>query len=181
LCTGNSLLTAVENVRAAGIVVVVAAGNHGSACSTVSEEPTFFDAATSVGATTNLPETVASFSSRGPVTADGSGRLKPDISAPGDNVWSSIPGGGYGLSSGTSMATPHVAGAAALLMSAYPELIGDVDTIERQLLLNAYRLTTGQACGGVPGSQFPNNTVGWGRLDALAALNHLYRLPIIFR
>jgi subtilisin family serine protease len=181
LCTGTSLLTTVENVRAAGIVVAVAAGNFGPGCGTASHEPGFFDAATTVGAT-NAEDLIASFSSRGPATADGSNRLKPDISAPGVQVRSSIPTDGYGFSDGTSMATPHLTGAVALLLSARPKLGGDVTGIEQRFFLTANHLTSAQDCGGVPGAQSPNNTFGWGLLDAYAAaFNELYYMPIMHK
>ena len=78
-CTYPDMLRAVvENTRAAGIVVVVSAGNSGSACGSVSEQPALYQAAFSVGAT-DSSDNIASFSSRGPVTVDGSGRLKPDV------------------------------------------------------------------------------------------------------
>ena len=73
-----------------------------------------------VGAT-DAGDTIATFSSRGP-TVDG--RIKPDVSAPGVKVPSAWPDGTVRLLSGTSMATPHVAGVAALLWSANPTLIG---------------------------------------------------------
>ena len=106
-CTDpNVMLTLVNNVRAAGIVTVHSAGNSGSACSTVSDPSAIYDSSTTVGATTST-DAIASYSSRGPVTIDGSNRLKPDISAPGSNIRSSVPGGGYqGGWSGTSMAGP---------------------------------------------------------------------------
>ncbi len=85
-CSPNSLQAAVEAQRAAGIMMVVAAGNSGSSCSTVSDPPSFYDASYSVGALTNNTDSIASFSSRGPVTADGSLRMKPDIAAPGTSV-----------------------------------------------------------------------------------------------
>ncbi|MGC8915954.1 MAG: S8 family serine peptidase [Thermoanaerobaculum sp.] len=172
-CTNPAILQAVvENTRNAGIVVVVSAGNSGSSCGSVDDPPAIYDAAYSVGATSSS-DTIASFSSRGPVTVDGSGRMKPDISAPGVSVRSSVPGGGYATFSGTSMAGPHVAGAVALLLSSAPSWKGQVDLIESRLSAKAFRgvTPTGQTCGGIPDTQFPNNTYGWGRVDVLAALN----------
>ena len=164
------LRTVVENVRAAGIVVVASAGNSGPGCGSVDAPSATYDAAFSVGAT-DSSDNIASFSSRGPVTVDGSNRPKPDISAPGVSIRSSVPGNGYaGGWSGTSMAGPHVAGVVALLLSAHPELKGQVDVIERLLEQTAVPRTNSETCGGVPGTQVPNNTYGWGRVDALAAL-----------
>jgi len=166
-CATDTLQTAVEKVRAAGIVVVASAGNSGSACSTVKEPIATYDAAFSVGAI-NSSDNVASFSSRGPVTVDGSGRLKPDVSAPGVNVRSSLPGGGYGSMNGTSMAGPHVVGTIALLWSAAPGLIGDVEATE-WLVAQTARPRLDDSCGGEPGGR-PNNIYGWGIVDALAAV-----------
>jgi subtilisin family serine protease len=162
--------TAVENLRAAGVVVVVSAGNEGSGCSTITS-PAIYDASFSVGAT-DSGDNIASFSSRGPVTVDGSNRLKPDVSAPGVNIRSSVPVNSYaGGWSGTSMAGPHVVGLVALLLSAHPELRGQVDTIEHIIESSAVPRTDSQSCGDIPGTDVPNNTYGWGRVDALAALN----------
>ncbi len=161
--------TAVENLRAAGVVVVVSAGNEGSSCSTITS-PAIYDASFSVGAT-DSGDNIAGFSSRGPVTVDGSNRLKPNVSAPGVNIRSSVPVNSYaGGWSGTSMAGPHVVGLVALLISAHPELKGQVDGIERIIEHTAVPRTDPQSCGGVPGADIPNNTYGWGRVDALAAL-----------
>ena len=102
--------TAVENLRAAGVVVVVSAGNEGSGCSTITS-PAIYDASFAVGAT-DSGDNIAGFSSRGPVTVDGSNRLKPNVSAPGVNIRSSVPVNSYASGwSGTSMAGPHVVGA----------------------------------------------------------------------
>jgi serine protease AprX len=166
-CDWSTLQAIVEKVRAAGIVVVASAGNDGSACSTVAEPIALYDAAFSVGAT-DSGDNIAGFSSRGPVTADGSGRLKPDVSAPGVGVRSSLPGGGYGSKSGTSMAGPHVVGTVALLWSAQPALVGDVDMTE-WIIAHTARPRVDTSCGGEAGGH-PNNVYGWGIVDALAAV-----------
>jgi len=165
-CSWDTLQAAIEAQRAAGILTVVAAGNSGPSCSTVQDPPAIYDAAFSVGAT-DAGDNIASFSSLGPVTVDGSNRLKPDISAPGDNIRSSAPGGDYASASGTSLAAPHVAGAVALLWSASPALKGRVDATERALASSAVPRFSSQ-CGD-PGDAVPNNVFGWGRLDAMAA------------
>ncbi len=167
-CDIDSLRDVVENVRAAGIVVVVSAGNSGSACATVNEPPALHDASFSIGAT-DSGDRIASFSSRGPVAADGSNRPKPDVSAPGVGVRSSFPGGLYGSLSGTSMAAPHVTGLVALLWSAAPHLIGGVDSTER-LIQETARPVVDHSCGGDTDGH-PNNVYGWGIVDALAAVN----------
>ena len=86
--TGAELETIVNNTQAAGIFVVVSAGNSGSSCSTVSDAPAIYDASFSVGAY-DINNTLASFSSRGPSTYNNQNLLKPNISAPGVNVLSS--------------------------------------------------------------------------------------------
>ena len=161
---------AVNNLRQAGIVVVVSAGNDGPACSTIAVAPAFFEGSFSVGATA-MNDSIVGFSSRGPVLADGSNRIKPDVSAPGAGILSSTRGGNYGFSSGTSMAAPHVVGLVALMISANPDLAGHVDIIEDIIEQTAVPKTTDQDCGNEPGSEVPNNTYGYGRIDALAAVN----------
>ncbi|MFQ6101187.1 MAG: S8 family serine peptidase [Anaerolineae bacterium] len=168
-CDWDTLQAVVENVRAAGIVVVASAGNAGPACSTVEDPPAIYNGAFSVGATDGS-DNIAGFSSRGPVAVDGSGRLKPDVSAPGVGVRSSLRGGGYISMSGTSMAGPHVAGTVALLWSAAPRLIGDVDTTEWIIARAARPHTTTQGCGGDGPEDVPNHVYGWGIVDALAAV-----------
>lgn len=168
-CSPASLQQAVEAQRAAGIMMVVAAGNAGSSCSSVVDPPSIYDANYVVGAFSSTTNIIASFSSRGPVTIDGSNRLKPDISAPGVNVRSSYGTGDtvYTSLQGTSMATPHVAGAVALLWSAQPGIRGNVSFAE-QILNTAAVHVSSTACssGGVP-----NNTYGFGRLDIKAAVD----------
>jgi subtilisin family serine protease len=169
-CTDpNVLRGVVDHVAAAGIAVVVAAGNSGSACSTISEVPSFYASALTVGATTP-DDQIASFSSRGPVTTDGSGRLKPEISAPGTGIRTAANPTGFRLGfSGTSAAAPHVSGAIALLWSARPDLIGKVPETTALLESTAVALTSSQDCGSFPGSAVPNAVFGYGRVDVAAA------------
>ncbi|MDY7079711.1 MAG: S8 family serine peptidase [Chloroflexota bacterium] len=176
-CDWDTLQTVVENVRAAGIVVVASAGNSRPECETIQGPPAIYDAAFSVGAT-GSSDSIASFSSRGPVTVDGSGRLKPDVSAPGVSIRSSRNGGGYYPNQGTSMAGPHVAGTVALLWSAAPVFIGDVDTTEWIITQTARPRTTTQTCGDDASGDVPNNVYGWGIVDALAALQENARLEV---
>ena len=169
-CSANTLLQIVDNVRAAGIFPAVAAGNSGSSCSSISDPPAIYDSSVTVGATDSANH-IAGFSSRGPVTADGSNRLKPDLSAPGVSVRGAVPPNGYQSGwSGTSMATPHVAGGIALLWQAKPSLIGNVDATEALLTKTAVHLKTTESCGGVSGQKIPNNTFGYGLLNLYKAV-----------
>ena len=174
-CAATTLQLAVAAQRAAGIFSAVSAGNSGPGCSSVTDPPAIYAEVFSVGALETGTDSIASFSSLGPVTADGSGRTKPDIAAPGTDVRSSVPGGGYTSLSGTSMAAPHLAGAVALLLSSQPALAGQVDQTERILADSAFPIAT-TACGS---SGFPNRVFGWGRLDVKAAVDLALLRPIL--
>jgi subtilisin family serine protease len=167
-CSVTSLQAAVEAQAAAGIMMVVAAGNAGSACSTVVDPPSFYAASYSVGALNTGTDTIAGFSSRGPVTIDGSNRIKPDITAPGTGTRSATNSCDtcYTTASGTSMATPHIAGAMALLWSAIPSLKNQI-TASRDALDNAANFISSTLCGAAGP---PNNVYGWGRVDIFAAV-----------
>lgn len=147
---------------ASGIFGVWSNGNSGPACQT-SGSPGSLVSNYSTGAY-DINNNVAGFSGRG---VGQNGEIKPNISAPGVNVRSSIPGNSYGSISGTSMAAPHLAGAIALLYSAVPSLVGDVNAT-RALLNGAAIDKADDQCGGTPAD---NNVYGEGRLDALALLN----------
>lgn len=159
----------VNNVRAAGIFVVVSAGNSGRDCGSVETPAAIFESSFSVGAT-DTRDSITSFSSRGPVEYDGKTYLKPNVVAPGQSVRSSFPGGLYGRASGTSMAGPHVAGMTALLLNANPALIGNVDLISDIIQQSALPLFSGDGCTVFPGNQRPNTVYGYGRIDALSAV-----------
>jgi subtilisin family serine protease len=167
-CSANTLQAAVEAQAAAGIMMVAGAGNDGPNCSTVMYPPAIYAASYTVGALTTGTDNIASFSSRGPVIIDGSNRIKPDISAPGTGTRSSYntSDNAYVSLSGTSMATPHIAGAMALLWCARPELRHDISGSRTVLNQAAFFLAYKQC--GTPGP--PNNVSGWGRVDISAAV-----------
>ncbi len=174
--SGNyaTMETAVNNLVTAGVVVVASAGNSGSSCNTINDPPAFFANSFSVGATNNL-DSIAGFSSRGP--ASYSNLLKPEISAPGVSVRSSLKNGSYGTSSGTSMAGPHVVGMVALMLDANPNL--SITMLREKIQDTAVPRTSSQSCNSVSGATVPNNTYGYGRGDALAAVNAaLALLPV---
>jgi subtilisin family serine protease len=178
-CTvGNELAQAVSNITAGGILFVAAAGNDGPQCSTIHDAPATYASAFTIGAT-DINDRLASYSSRGPLNLGpltAAGAIKVDISAPGSSVRSAYSATGYSTLSGTSMATPHVAGAAALVMSAAPWLKGQPAKVMQLLRQTAQRTgisntssQTNQACGRLTAATWPNPMIGWGRLDAYAA------------
>jgi len=110
----DNLCQVLDNVVKAGVTVVVAAGNLGPGQSTITS-PGCARLGICVGST-NKKDIIASSSSRGPVEWKGDYMEKPDVVAPGVSIRSTKNNGGYEIYSGTSMATPHVAGAAALIL-----------------------------------------------------------------
>ena len=153
----------LQSLRAAGIVPVFAAGNYGSGAST-SASPGNNPEAFAVGATSNS-DLVWSGSSRGPSACGEPQTTYPELVAPGVSVRSSDLFGLYGQETGTSLAAPHVAGALALLLDAYPNL--GVDAQEDALAAGAVDL----------GSAGADNTHGFGRLDILAAYGSVVPPP----
>ncbi|MBB4959661.1 S8 family serine peptidase [Micromonospora polyrhachis] len=149
--------------RAAGMFPSFSNGNNGPACGTAGS-PGDNPNAYGVGAY-DVNNNIASFSSRGASSVDGA--IKPNISAPGVSVRSSVPGGGYSAFNGTSMAAPHVSGTVALIWSAAPSLRGDIAATET-LLDDTATDVNALTCGGTVDD---NNVFGEGRLNAYQAVN----------
>jgi serine protease AprX len=148
-CGRTPICNECERLVESGVVVVAAAGNHGYKSFQTKEgafdgyaafsitDPGNADGVITVGAThRNWPHTygISFFSSRGPT---GDGRLKPDLVAPGERIRSTFPGNKWGDLDGTSMAAPHVSGAAAMLMARYSELVGQPRRIKKILCESA--------------------------------------------
>jgi len=172
-CGRTPICDECEHLVASGVVVVAAAGNRGynrfetddglyegyTAFSIT--DPGNADAVITVGATHRYwPHTygVSYFSSRGPT---GDGRLKPDLVAPGEKITAPLPQQDYGPMDGTSMAAPHVSGAAAMLMARYSELVGNPERIKQILCDSATDLGRERS--------FQGN----GMLDVLRALQSI--------
>ncbi len=164
-CDPQSLQPAVRALRAAGVFVVVSAGNEGEqGCGTIAEPLALYPEVTSVGAVDEAGN-LAPFSSLGPVTVDGSNRQKPNLVAPGVEILSSEPRDSSGIMSGTSMAGPHVVGVVALMWSANPRLIGDVSKTEEIL-----QQTAVPSKGDIPDACGKQNAQGYGLVNAYEAV-----------
>ena len=172
-CGRTPICEECERLIASGVVVVAAAGNRGfervltgngelDAYRAISiTDPGNADGVITVGATHRFqPHTygVSYFSSRGPT---GDGRVKPDVLAPGERVFSTLPGGGYGAKDGTSMAAPHVSGVAAMLMARHREFLGQPARIKSILMKTATDLGRERYFQGA------------GMVDALRALQSI--------
>jgi subtilisin family serine protease len=152
----------VAVLRAAGILPVFAPGGGGPGCSSVGS-PADLPEALAAGAT-DLDDHSAPFSSRGPSC---SGEIKPDLSAPGVTIRSSINDGDYATWSGTSLSAAHAAGAAALVISADSSL--GPDAVEHILYTTALCIDDSTCTGGP--CPLPNNAYGHGRIDAFESVS----------
>jgi subtilisin len=138
----TSLQNACNAAYSAGVLLVSSAGNeYGGPVG----YPAAYSSVIAVSAT-DASDVIAGFSSRGP---------QVELAAPGVNVISTVPGGGYASKQGTSMACPHVSGTAALVLAA------GITDVRTQLQITAVDL-------GAPGKDI---YYGYGRIDAAAAVN----------
>lgn len=175
-CQGEEFLPVLKALEKAGIMVVVSAGNDGPSCGTLYNPPAHHSGdVLSVGALNHSTEKIAGFSSRGPSGFDG--KVGPHVAAPGVNIKSAIPGKKYAQAgwSGTSMAGPHVVGQVALMWSANPKLIGDIEKTRAIIIKTAKKKDAEKSCGEDVTAR-PNNTYGYGIIDIYASVKEAQRL-----
>lgn len=153
--------TAIKNWRAAGILPVFAAGNSGDSDGSI-VHPAAYEESFAVGMVNN-EDVLDKNSSRGPSPCGSF--IKPELVAPGVVVRSAFPNNNYELKTGTSIAAPHVAGAAALLLQAEPAL--SVDELEERLISTAEPLTDNIY------SDSPNHGYGYGIVNIYNAILNL--------
>ncbi|MCX5415565.1 S8 family serine peptidase [Streptomyces sp. NBC_00059] len=153
----------------AGIFPAFSNGNAGPDCATAGSPGAYTNSYAS-GAY-DSEGAIAYFSSRG--TGE-DGAVKPDIAAPGVDIRSAAPGGGYAVMSGTSMASPHTAATVALMWAASPAIRGDVAATQRILDRTAHDVDD-TTCGGTAEN---NNVYGEGRLDAYEAVSSAPHGPL---
>lgn len=151
----DSFLTIIDALRANDCLPVIASGNDGEGSS---RSPGNYAQALGVGAVSQTGR-VPLFSGS-EVMNRPNDPIVPDIVAPGVDIWSAAPGDGFQMMQGTSQATPHVCGLAALLMEAHPN--ATIGQVEAAILASAKR-----------GSSVPETRAGRGMPDAVAALNAL--------
>lgn len=176
VCATNSLLQSYDAFRAAGIAAISESGIHnpktdGDVCSSQKHVPSIYESVYTIGAQ-NMQDapcnvTIANFSPQGPVTVDGSGRMKPNMVAFGTRVLSTVAANAYVTASGTSMASAVFAGGVALMWSAVPELKGQLD-----LTYGIFEDTAdaGETSDCMGDGASPNNVYGHGALNVERAV-----------
>jgi subtilisin family serine protease len=156
-------LSKVQAWRAAGIFPAFSSGNPGSTCGLIGSPSDYQESFASGGYDSS--RNVYTNSGRGPSIYGHAPYTKPNISSPAVNVISSYPTNQWAYMTGTSMASPHTAGAVALLWSCNSALVGQIDATF-QLLQNNTDITPAGNCGAPPDGQ-GNYTFGYGYLNIL--------------
>ncbi|MFQ5460332.1 MAG: S8 family serine peptidase [Anaerolineae bacterium] len=162
-CLNRTLQGAIRSLDAAGIVFVASAGNSGAGCQTVCVPGAFREVITVANYDVGSRR-INRTSSRGPVKWPEGTIIKPDISAPGTRINSSIPPSRYGEKSGTSMAAPHITGVVALIVGARPEYKGHPELVRNALLTTGRGINAGRC--GPGGDRSYNNAAGHGLVMA---------------
>ncbi|HET8948036.1 MAG TPA: S8 family serine peptidase, partial [Candidatus Polarisedimenticolia bacterium] len=153
----EALFESIRNAAAQEVLFVAAAGNDGADSDRVPFFPAGFDAPNIIAvAATDRRDRLAPFSNYG--------ARKVDMAAPGVDIYSTLPGGAYGFSSGTSMATPHVSGVAALILGFAPGM--PTDALRRRILDHAE-----------PIASLTGKTATGARLNAFGCLQGAERIP----
>jgi subtilisin family serine protease len=185
-CRQSTYASTLNAVEAAGIAIVFSAGNEGPAPQTITGPKNINTDLVNSWATGNIDGNssfypIRNSSSRGPSGCGGTGSLliKPEAVAPGVNVRSSIPGGGYGTKSGTSMSCPHVSGVVTLLKQAFPNKTGHEIKLA---LYHTAKETPSDLVANDPGElsgtfSGEDHTFGNGLIDAFAAYEYLSGVP----
>lgn len=166
----------IQALRAAGILVAAGVGNDGPNCTTLRSPGDYWEVLStgSVNHATAFPGSISTFSSRGPSDLDGNNF--PDVTAPGQNIRSTIAGGAYAIRSGNAFSSAHTAALVALMWDACSGLKNMVSETISIIQNTASPLTSFVgSCGGnyVTG---PNNDWGYGTIDALAAVQEARNL-----
>ena len=168
-CDSGTFEYAVNAMETAGIFMSVAAGNTGYyGCSTIGDPLAIYANVMTVGSI-DKEGNLSAFSSLGPVLVDGSGRIKPDLLAPGQNIIAAFPGNHYAEMSGTSLAAPHISGVVALMWSANPDLIGNIE-LTRLILEESATPYSGEVPECVTVTTTPNDAAGYGIVNAFEAV-----------
>ncbi len=176
--TWMQIQPSIQALNAAGVMFVASAGNDGGqGCNSINSPPAVYPESLSVGNFYDVTGVIAGSSSRG--LRDFTNLFGPDISAPGTSIRSATNSSdtAYTSATGTSMAGPHVVGLVALMWQANPALRGHILETSQYIRETATRVND-ITCGvltpypdPLDSRPTPNNVYGWGRIDALNAVN----------
>jgi hypothetical protein len=176
-CATNTFNKAVDNLKAAGIYVALAAGNEGPSCRSINVPPACEKSGSVTGALAFKSNRIAYFSSKGPCVDGEKTWIKPDLVAPGSSIVGAYPGNGgetdfYKALSGTSMATPINGASALIITQACPCYKRNVDAIQKLLQDTATKIPVDAAsgCANELKNSIPNTSYGYGLINLAEAV-----------